>query len=59
MNEIQQATTNNLGCPQPGYGNEDCLSLNVYTPQVLKRVLTLRWENSAKMLRHHGFKNKF
>nr|CAH0102948.1 unnamed protein product [Daphnia galeata] len=34
MNEIQQATTNNLGCPQPGYGNEDCLSLNVYTPQL-------------------------
>ena len=37
MNEIQQATTNNLGCPlKPGYRNEDCLTLNVYTPQVLK-----------------------
>ena len=34
MDEIQQATTNNLGCSQPGSGEEDCLSLNVFTPQV-------------------------
>ncbi|XP_046449413.1 juvenile hormone esterase-like [Daphnia pulex] len=34
MDEIQQATSNNFACPQPGFGDEDCLSLNVYTPQL-------------------------
>ncbi|XP_046631305.1 cholinesterase 1-like isoform X3 [Daphnia pulicaria] len=34
MDEIQDATSNNAGCPQPGSANEDCLSVNVYTPQL-------------------------
>ena len=34
MDEIQDATSNNVGCPQPGAANEDCLSVNIYTPQV-------------------------
>ena len=41
MDEIQESTSNNLGCPQPPNGNnEDCLSLNVYTPQVKKNIET-------------------
>jgi carboxylesterase type B len=35
MDEIQDATSNNVGCPQPGAANEDCLSLNIFTPQVI------------------------
>ncbi|XP_045023594.1 LOW QUALITY PROTEIN: acetylcholinesterase [Daphnia magna] len=34
MDEIQQTTNNNAGCPQPGAANEDCLSLNIFTPQL-------------------------
>lgn len=34
-NEIVNATMNNLGCPQP-FGQEDCLSLNIFTPNVFK-----------------------
>ncbi|EFX83387.1 hypothetical protein DAPPUDRAFT_240264 [Daphnia pulex] len=34
MDEIQDATSNNAGCPQPGAANEDCLSVNVFTPQL-------------------------
>jgi carboxylesterase type B len=34
MDEVQDTTSNNAGCPQPGIANEDCLSLNVFTPQV-------------------------
>ena len=34
MDEVQDTTSNNAGCPQAGIANEDCLSLNVFTPQV-------------------------
>ena len=42
MNEIQQTTTNNLGCVQPLAGNEDedCLSLDVFTPLVSSKYLS-------------------
>lgn len=45
MDEIQQATNNNLGCPQPGSGEEDCLSLNVFTPQVNLEKSLLIFQN--------------
>lgn len=32
-NEIVNATVNNAGCPQP-FGQEDCLSLDVFTPSL-------------------------
>ena len=35
MNEVQDATTNNLGCNQPLVtGSENCLTLDVFTPNV-------------------------
>ena len=34
MDETQDATSNNVGCPQSSTSNEDCLSVNIYTPQV-------------------------
>jgi carboxylesterase type B len=34
MDEVQDTTSNNAGCPQAGIANEDCLSLNVFSPQV-------------------------
>ncbi|XP_046631314.1 cholinesterase 1-like [Daphnia pulicaria] len=34
MDEVQDTTSNNAGCPQAGIANEDCLSLNVFTPQL-------------------------
>lgn len=34
MDEVQDASSNNPGCSQPGIDNEDCLTLNVITPQV-------------------------
>ncbi|XP_032791458.2 cholinesterase 1 [Daphnia magna] len=34
MDEIQQTTNNNAGCPQLGADNEDCLSINIFTPQL-------------------------
>ncbi|KAK4035777.1 hypothetical protein OUZ56_027860 [Daphnia magna] len=41
MDEIQQTTNNNAGCPQPGVDNEDCLTLNVFTPQLPSESNTL------------------
>ncbi|KAI9552097.1 hypothetical protein GHT06_022434 [Daphnia sinensis] len=34
MDEIQQTTNNNAGCPQLNFTNEDCLSMNIFTPQL-------------------------
>jgi len=41
MDEVQDASSNNRGCPQPGVSNEDCLTLNVITPQLPSESTTL------------------
>ena len=39
-NEVVNALVNNAGCTQPkGIGQEDCLTLNVFTPKVLLDLL--------------------
>ena len=42
-----QAITINEGCPQPSATNEDCLSVNIYTPQ----VKCLRNQNQPYMVK--------
>jgi hypothetical protein len=49
MDEIQDATSNNAGCPQPGSANEDCLSVNVYTPQVILNQINIYIQSFIKM----------
>ena len=52
MGEVQQVKFNNAGCNQGNIGDEDCLSVSIYTPYVIYR------NSDSKFTKSH-FNSKF